>query len=185
MLRFDPAEHKYFLGEKELPSVTRVISSAGLVDSQWFTEQAAMRGTYLHQATVLDDKNDLDEESLHPLIQPYMAAWRKFKDESSVVFDLFEHPVHSEQWGYAGTLDRVGTLNGRSAIFDIKTGAQDRTHGLQLAAYKEALAWHTPLARFGIYLTDDGKYKVVEYKDTNDFKVFLAALTIHFWKVNT
>jgi len=43
-------DHRYFVGEVEYPSVTRILREEGLVDDQWFTEHSAKRGSAVHKA---------------------------------------------------------------------------------------------------------------------------------------
>ena len=56
--------------------------------------------------------------------------------------DIEAFRVHDE-WQVAGTADRIGKLNGRTMIFDIKTGSIDYPHkmAMQLAMYAHSIPY--------------------------------------------
>ena len=56
------------------------------------------------------------------LNDPIMIAFRAWQDEAQFVPIASEKLVFSREHGYAGTADLIGTLNGRLALLDIKTG---------------------------------------------------------------
>ncbi len=188
-LRFDAASHTYWLGDEALPSVTTIIEAAGLVELHGTSEQldyARDRGTALHMATELDDHGELDEDSVAEDIVGYLAAWRRFRVEADFVPHAIECRLYHPRLRYAGTIDRIGALRRKPAIVDIKTGAQRRATGVQLAAY-EAMAriagMSTPSTHlYGCYLSADGSYQLVRYTDTRDILAFTAALQIHRWR---
>jgi len=185
-LQFNPESHVYTLDGKTLPSVTTIIKEAGLIDTTWFTDGAATRGTYVHQATELLDRDDLDETSLDPALVPYVDAYKRFKADTGFYISGIEKRIHNATYGYAGTLDRVGKFPGDSieSIIDIKTGKPEKWHGLQLAAYRLCLG-NELRKRFGLYLSDSGIYRLERYTDRQDIQVFLACLTIYKFKEST
>ena len=166
----------------EWPGVTGTLKSAGLIDARWFDEYSRTRGEYVHLACAMDDRGELDEASLDPVIRPYVEAWRAFRRESGCVMVAVEELVYNPILRYAGTLDWRGRLNGRHAIIDRKTGPCQPWTGLQLAAY--AAPFNEPHDRYGIQLKDDGRYKLTKYDDINDLAVFRSALILRNWKVN-
>ena len=176
---FNNEGHIYTVDGKIIPSVTTIIKDCGLIDTTWFTEGATTRGTYVHQATELLDRDDLDEASLDPVLIPYVDAYRRFKQETGFVIDDIEKRVHNATYGYAGTLDRTGTFIGdkTKSIIDIKTGQPAKWHGVQLAAY--ALCYQEPHNRYGVYLSNTGSYRLERYKNRQDTQVFLACLTVY------
>ncbi len=182
-LIFQPETHQYFKGGAELPSVTRILSEMGFVDKSFYTPDSATRGSYVHKATELDDHGELDDESIDDIILPYLTAWRAFKRESRVIIREIEKPVCNEIYRYAGTLDRIVELNGTQAILDIKSGNIEAWVGLQLAAY--AMAESKPnIQRYAVQLSNDGKYKVHHFTDTNDRNIFTAAVACYHWQQN-
>ena len=176
-LRYDPVEHRYWLEDRELISVTTALKEARFLDDRWFSDEASERGTYVHQACDLLDDDNL--ASYLPQVNGYIAAYQKFLHEAQPDWRLREHQVCDATLGYAGTLDRAGYLNGRWVLVDIKTGGPAPWHGLQLAAYGRL----TPSpdtgarpARFDLYLTERGTYALIPQTDRTDEAEFFHAL---------
>jgi hypothetical protein len=80
--------------------------------------------------------------------------------------------------GYTGTMDRVVRVNGVDIALDIKTGKIQRWTGVQLAAYDLA-SGVTNQERWGVQLGKDGEFKLVIYKDADDYATWLAALKVY------
>lgn len=165
----------------DLPHVTTILQSAGLVDTKWFTEEDLARGTATHLATELLDQDDLDEDSLDPSIVGRIEAYKQFLEVEKPEWKEIEKFVSDETFGYCGTADRFGFIRGKWAVVDIKGPAQAKWHGVQLAAYAQARSPNKAVARYSLHLSDDG-YKFIRHNGRNDWHVFLAALTIHNFK---
>jgi hypothetical protein len=180
-LRFDPAEHKYFVGKREVPSVTTILKEEGFIDSAWFTESGRQRGSYVHLAVHYHDMNELDEDSLDDTIRPYVEAWKRFKVDTGIVIIESEVPILDPLKRYAGTPDKIVMLDDKQSVLDLKTGIVSPWVRLQLCAYGEAKGIYR---RFAVQLCDDGKYKVHQYIDRQDFGVWNAVLAVYFWKMN-
>ncbi|MDZ4346140.1 MAG: hypothetical protein U1E51_27320 [Candidatus Binatia bacterium] len=185
-LRFLSETHQYFLGDVEVDHVTGVLEELGLSDYSHVPYQqlewAKKRGTAVHLACQYYDEGDLDESTLHPEVLPRLEAWKRFRSDSGFQADPggIERQVFSENHGLAGKIDRVGILDGPS-IVDIKTSAMLMKHwGLQLAAY-EFLEGRF-LKRYTVRVLEDGTYRVDRFRDPNDRRIFLAALSVAQWK---
>ena len=192
LLAFDVAKHEYRLHAPDtpaswgrvLPSVTQVIQAAGLVDGEeWFTEESRIRGRYVHKAVLYDETVGLDESSIDPALRGYIDAYRKFKRDVTLgPCDLIETPLADPVLGFAGTPDQVRTVDGRTALLDLKSGFRSAAHSLQTAAYVHLIGLHNgawaALPRFVVYLAADGRYQIEENRDRRDWKVFTAALTL-------
>lgn len=180
-LCFDRENHRYSVDGIELPSVTTILRDCGLVDSRYFDEYSATRGSAVHLACAYFDMGDLDESSLDPAIVGYVEAYKKFRREVNLTFFSIETPLHSELYGFAGTPDRVipGMVGG---VLDIKTGQPQPWHGAQLAAYVILADKPKQATRYGLYLKADGTYKLETYRDRHDFDVWNAALTLWHFK---
>ena len=166
-----------------LPSVTTILTAAGMYDDRFFTEGARDRGRYIHKALLYLLQDDLVEETVPDEYNGYIAAFKRFMSETDCTpyIEMCEVPLFSDIWRFAGTPDIICKLNGRDVIIDVKTGVEAATTGVQTAAY--ALLCPIPVVqRFGLYLKADGKYKLVEYKDRNDIKIFNAALSLYHWR---
>jgi hypothetical protein len=183
-LTFDEEQHEYRLDDVVIPSVTQVLKSAGIVDDRWFTEWARDRGSAAHKMLQFYDEGDLDMSSVDPRLRPYLDGYLNFLNETRFKPNHIELPVVSLLYGYAGTLDRQGVMNGGNlAIIDIKTGKPSRATQLQLTAYQEAFfelygVWCPDL--YGVHLDEDGGYRVSRY--ANDKDTWRAALAVAKWK---
>ena len=183
-LAFDETTHTYTLGGEILPSVTQIIKETGLAgDSNWTPDPFYLiRGTLVHQATALLDRNDLDEASVDPQIRGYLESYKRFLKETGFLPEVVEVPRFNPTLRYAGTPDRVGRLSGEGLVLDLKTGvSRPRWHKIQTAGYVLLSPEH-PEKRAALYLGGDGTFSLVEHTDPHDSQVFLAALTVHRWK---
>jgi len=184
MLTFDAEKHEYRLDGVRLPSVTQIIADAGLYgNTSYFTDYSRDRGSFVHQIIEWHLSQELDEATIDPVLMPYFEAWKRFEAESSYVSDSCEEQLASSRYRYAGTIDHIGHLNGYFCIIDVKSGAPTPATGIQLAGYENLLKVKGA-KRFALHLKDDGNYKLIEYKDSNDRNVFLAALSLYYWKQN-
>lgn len=174
--------------------VTHCLSAAGLVDPTWFTEESSARGTAVHEATALDDVNDLDEASVHPIVAPYLESYRRWRKESG--WKLWEGHIEveviHEPLGYVGHIDRimrrpVGPAM-RPVVIDLKTTAgPSMSHPIQTSGYHMAWQHMTGfpdlIDRGCVYLQADGSAgKWVAHTDRRDFEVWKAVLTVAKFK---
>lgn len=187
---FDEREHLYSVGNRVLPPVTRILAVVrgfGPGGGRGHDEYLRERGEYVHLATQYDDEGRLDEDSVRGTsTEPFLAAYRRFREESKVQIHGVEKRTWHPQHLYAGTIDRIVTLKGEKGILDIKTGEPGLVN-LQLAAYLEAYNQHVgqvarAKARWSLLLREDGTYRLARYSDRADWKVFLAALTVYRYR---
>lgn len=169
---------KYRVNGKRVPSVTEILSIEGFVVfprvPARLLEAAANRGRLAHAVTAKMDLGDF-VGSYPPEAEPYVKAYEKFRADSNFHPELVEHVIVNPRHRYAGTLDRVGLLNGRRVLIDLKCTAQcQKSVGMQLSAYE--LSLEEPVeARFTLRLLSDGNYRLDEKKDRRDVHDFLAA----------
>jgi hypothetical protein len=164
LLFFDEG-HKYTIDGEELPSVselTRFISREIYGDvGQFNLDRAADRGTAVHKATELLDKYgtaEIDED-----ISPYLKAYIAFRKEHKCEWQKIEYATHHPENLYAGTLDRVGTVDGKLVVLDIKTSStiQKPLYTAQLNLYRKMLP--DPIEQLVIlHLKKDGTYKLID-----------------------
>lgn len=185
-LTFDADIHAYHLNGVRLPSVTQVLFEAGLVDTAWYTDEARLRGTYVHAALALDHEGELDDDTLDPALAPYVTAWREYKRDAAIQVLSYEQPVCDPERGYAGTYDVIVTdaTVMPPLLIDVKSGEPEPWAELQTAAYARAVkATDLPvLRRAALWLRDDGTYRLIRHTDRNDERLFLACLEIVQWK---
>lgn len=177
-LAFDPESHTYRLDGQVVPSVTQILSEAGLIDGQWYTDESQLRGRTVHIITALDDRGELDESQVTGEYQGYLNAWRLFKADTKCEVVALEARVCNTLCRYAGTLDRQLCIDDIQLLGDIKTGASEWWHKFQTAGY-----WMCDgikaAGRWGIYLSPNGRYRITIHGDhAYDTDVFRAALTI-------
>ena len=178
-LEFVAREHRYFLGDRELPSVTTILKDVGLIDTTFFTETARLRGEYVHLASHYVDDGDLAEDTVHEDYRPYLQAYERFRALLEPTWEYVEHRVHDAVVGYAGTLDRAGRLNnGWRGVIDLKSGSVPPWVGPQTAAYRRCLPQPHTWKRAALQLKADGSFAFVELTDRRDEAVFLAALHV-------
>jgi hypothetical protein len=175
--------HVYTLDGVVIPGNTTLLKEAGVVDDRWYNEASRIRGTRVHAFTHYYDENDIDWNQVTPEEAAFVGAWVKFREESGFTPWMCEFPVfHSS--GFATTLDRVGELNGRPVIIEIKTGTAPNWVGLQTAAQmlavrerckaKELDLPAMPTGRFAVQLSADGKYKLIACPHATDEGEFIA-----------
>lgn len=103
-------------------------------------EQSALEGTLLHNAIeeILMGKNPVV-----PLpIKPAVEAFLQFLKENSIEVEprYVEYRLCHLEERYAGTLDAIATIGGKTGILDIKTSqAIYRDYNLQTSAYMAAM----------------------------------------------
>jgi len=168
-----------------LPHVTAVLSTLGLYDFRWASEQAKERGSRIHRAISFLADNDLDWKSVDEEEVGYVRAAQKFLRDTEFKVELVECHVSNPVYGYQGTLDLEGRVRGiRRTLVDWKsseTGLVVDEVALQLAAYGFALDPAAIFDRVGVGLMPDGTYKIKWFK-TEDYREdchdFLAALRV-------
>jgi len=178
-LTFDSETHIYKVNGEVWPSVTQILKDMGFIDSRFFTEYARERGSLAHLIIKWHCQGVLDEDTVDPALRPYLDAWRLFVADTGFVSKQVEIPLCDTTYRFAGTPDNIGELYEIPSVIDYKTGAMSPVVGLQLAGYE--LLTGKRLKRYGLQLTDTGKYKLTPFKDRNDRQVFLAALACWNW----
>lgn len=192
---FDPVKHEYFLDGRLLPNITRIIdwmnSYAGVPSD--VMNQARDLGDIVHLTTELYDRDDLVIESVHSMIEPYLAAWQQFRYDTGFIPELIEHRVLSLKHWFAGRLDRVGRFkNSDRGLVEIKTTAKSMpANGPQTAAQKQGLIEQgypgaESLKRYSLRLCPElsPPYRLTQHSDPQDLNVFLCSLQISNWRKN-
>jgi hypothetical protein len=187
---FEPETHTYRVDERKVPGVTKVISPLYEWDmvNQEMLRLAAERGSAVHLATELDDKTDLDENSIHPAVEPYLQAYRKFRAEKGGTPLLIEDRIYNPIHDYATTVDRLFRMQDRRLwLVEIKSTSQlHPAVGVQLAGQLDSVMrkhhYGVTPRRFALQLRKDGTYRLQEYTDPNDWPTFLALRAVLAFK---
>lgn len=189
---FDRERHEYRLGGRVVPSTTQVLRAAGFIGRSFASDYSRRRGEYVHLACHLHDRGVLDEESLDPVIAPYLQAYRSFLEATKFDVLLSEEPLVSVSHRFGTTPDKLGIFKGVPALVEIKTGIVQPWVALQTAAQELAVKDRFPeyrkakLRRYALGLRPDGTYLITgPFDNKSDREVFLGALACHTWKVTT
>ncbi len=176
---FKEDTHEYILGDASVPSVTTIIKAAGCIDEGHFSEEARQRGTAVHLATRYHDEGTLNELTVDKKVFPYLFAYREFRKDTGFMPLEIERVVYSQSYGYAGTIDRIGVLNDKPVLIDLKTGPYSSWHDMQVTAYRMA-AYECGLAVDKCYileLRENGRYRLKDCNRVGAFAEFLKAVT--------
>jgi hypothetical protein len=184
-LIFDEKSHTYWVGKVKHDSVTKIIQELGLSrDYSGISSFYAERGRAVHKAVELIDKGTLDESSVSDLVRPYVAAYRKFLEESGYRPHAWEVGLHHPVLRFAGTIDKVGYLPKIGlGIMDIKTASSvDPSVDEQLCAYDMLWTEHHPDMpaqwRYALQLTGDGKYSLITKYSDSPKEDWLSIMTV-------
>lgn len=159
-ITFDPANHTYiYHGDgRVIPSVTQVLTGAGLIDNRFYTEAGRDRGTFVHNLCEAFANGEREDEHGIPLdAYEYVDAFAAWMRDRKVYSKQTEGIIFNTVEGisYAGKFDLLAEIEGKLALYDIKTGSSAKWHPAQVAAYAMA----TRPAYAGIlYLKKDGTY---------------------------
>ncbi len=189
------------------PSVTTVIKNSianrGL--DNWLTnnsanaikkrqEETSAFGTECHRFFELFLRGELKLSEVPETHKAHVMSFMEWVQKNDVQPLYLEQPLASEEYGYSGQTDLIGTIRGNLFVADWKiTGTYAITNGYQLAAYRQA-AIECELVGpdagiIGVQVERDTavvkefKYKHIDFC----FHKFLAGLEIfkglHFYKL--
>jgi hypothetical protein len=180
--------------QRESIATMRKTKARKTIEEIWQGERdlAADRGTAIHEAA---ERYALGKNvEITPEIEGYVKAFDNFLYDFKPEFLMTEALVVSKTHGYAGTLDAIVTIEGRTYVLDIKTGNYVWPEvALQLSAYSRAdftgdrqTGAESPLPNLHkrglvLHLQPDGyTLRPVRLGDT-EFNTFLAALDMYNW----
>lgn len=161
-----------------LPRATEILKATGFVDDRYFQEYSRSLGEAVHAATALDDRGQLDEESVAPEVKPYLETWRKWVQTNRPEWLAIESEEEDSVRGYQYHPDRRCKINDEEWVIDLKCGVPASWHSIQTAAYANGRT----VRRATVYLRP-GNWTTREHTDRRDWNVFLAALTVYHWQV--
>jgi len=202
-LIFEAAAHSYRLplSGVAVPSVTQILSALGIsTDFEALKgmggsladaiERKRAIGTALHSDAHSYDDDDLDRETVHPDVRPYLDAWITFRANQHVFPVTRERRLYSPTLGVCGTLD--GIFHRQDApdtliLVDIKTGDPESAAArYQTALYQ--ILWEEehpdlPIAeRWSVQLTPTVGlgYRIHPYTDWTDGDKARAFVTTYY-----
>ena len=186
-LKFLEDTHQYFLGEEELPSVSRImemISKLVYEDvNEYYLDLAKEKGHAVHFAIEMYNNTGYIEieDKYKGYIDAYLLFREEYKDRLTILFS--EKIVYHKKHKYAGTIDIGAMLDGKRISIDTKT-SQKLNHVLtqmQLPAYKEAenswLEKDFVEECYTLHLQKNGKYSFDKVEER--FNMFLKLFDIY------
>lgn len=182
MIEFDEKKHQYKVDGKIVPSVTEILEHITAVGygkvNPAILEEAKERGTAVHELTEAIDLG-FPPEYIDPAVEGYAVAYLKFLEDYDVEWDYIEHRFYEPKMGFCGTIDRVGKIDGKDCVLDIKTASSPSVDQkiavcLQTAAYDFGLGKDEGFDRYALYLHSDGTYDFMNCSDYEDGKGFNA-----------
>jgi hypothetical protein len=150
--------------------VTDIIKiGGGIIDDRFFDEHSRERGTAVHLALQLNDRGELDESTVDPLVAGRLAGWRKYIRECRPSWVAIEHELigTGELAGIVGHVDRLSTHDGIAGVVveDAKPPGSYPWHKVQIAGYwlLAGQTWKMAACARCVHL-DEGDYHVAEVK---------------------
>jgi len=188
---YDPENHIYKLDGNVIPGYSEIAKAEGLVDLSAvdgkILQESADFGKKFHRMTQLWDKKRLDLATLDKQLIPWLETYKRFLKEYKVEIyaEWIEQPIYSTIWKYGTTPDRLGMVNGKLTVAEIKTTTTIHPAvRLQLAAQKIALTEQTGLKitkRMAVQFFQD-EYKVHPYDSPKDERIWLSAVILYNFK---
>lgn len=173
---FNSAQHEYRVGRYLVPGISEILRAAGIVQDRHYGQTSRTRGSVVHELIEAADLGLLALENVAGPVRGWCLAYAAAVRDLKPTHEVIEGAVVHRGFGYATTIDRAGTLLGRRATWNVKTGPAAAWHGIQRAA--EALALDGRIsrrARFTLYIRPSGRYSVEEHTNAADFEDFLDA----------
>ena len=172
--RYADAEHAYFLNGVQVPSITQMLKAAGHIDDTVYAEGSAERGRIVHALCADVDLGALDPAACQSVHRGFVLAHHAAMMCLRPSILSVEQPQVSATHRFGGRIDRVVTINGLRGCLDIKSGAPEPWHALQLAlgCILESEDCGIPpenLGRWGLYIKDSGKWSVRVHDNKQDF----------------
>jgi len=189
-IEFDEATHTYFADGERVPSVTQILDSVGLIESEFFTEEHRRRGILVHMFIAMTNTGKVPNVKVEGYgaaaideAREYHKQYVKFlaSMKGALKIEAVEQKVFDPMFRYAGRLDFSGQLAGLPTIFDVKTNRAGYTPvwaKWQLAAYANALEPTLMHRRMAVILTPTS-YSIEEFpreqyvSDRDDFLSFV------------
>ena len=186
-VKFIPETHEYELNGKKLPAVTEILKDLGIINAKYYTEEGSGRGKFIHSLCAEADGIEIPllMGNYKGPLNVYVDAWLRFKEDFKFEIIDIEKPIVHTGLRYAGTPDRIGKIDGEITIVDIKTGAKQSWHGLQLVAYKIALDKMTlgiKAKTLVVYLKENGKYNLGRFNEKYLTGIWLNILSVYGFK---
>ena len=188
-LTFFDDKHVYEINGQKIPSVSEIMRFASRevysgID-QWRLDNAADRGTRVHDATLAIDANgsaDVDAD-IALYAEAYVGFLKKFHPHY-IASELALADTH--RW-FAGRLDRCAIINKKCVLIDIKTSARIETRLVQAQLTAYAWLWERNRPEkldelYVLHLMGDGQFRFRRIERDDDYWKALLILQRKFTK---
>ena len=186
-LAFAENNHRYQDQCVIIPSVGQIMKLCGLDYTAnippHILDPGRLVGKTVHLACQWLDQGCLDLDSLGKEIVGFVVSYQKFREYYSPEWLDIEKPMQGEYQGlgFAGTPDRIGRIQDKSAVADLKTSSKPQpAWAIQLAGYQFMSGVDL---RMTVWLQKDGSFEVISYTDTGDEEAFKASVTLAHWRI--
>lgn len=182
-------ERESIAGRSEQDAIKYLLAS---LTSSANAGEAASTGSRVHAICEDYAKSGTFPDALDEDVAPFIEQYKRFILDWNPEYVESEATVYSRLYGYAGTLDAIARIDGRTYILDIKTGKGVWPEvALQLAAYRHADFIGRPDGRedpipdcdgaLVLHLRPDAYELLPVSADSAVHDTFLSALDIHRW----
>lgn len=192
-IRYEDGPHAYWIDGVRVPSITQVLKVATFDDFDRVDEKLLRRkaaeGTALAKAVEDYAAGRFDPTQFGMEILADFDAFVEWHESVGGTILHSETIVGSKRWGFAGRLDLLYDLPGvGESMIDMKrTHSPPASGGPQTAAQVEAFreymgrpaSWNP--ARYLLHIKN-GRCTLVPQTGKEDWKVFLASLTVTKWR---
>lgn len=178
------ADHRYWKGDERVPGYSEICASMQIGkedcqdcadhkrhmhDGSFWTEDGRNQGVALHYWLQFLAKGLVSSIEPEPEIAGRVEGIKKFIRETRFAYAGGETIQYEPLLRFACTPDIWGVVSNTKWVIDMKRGAEMKSHALQTAAQKIALAANgfTAIKRGALYLMD-GDYRLMEHKDRRD-----------------
>lgn len=185
-LTFDADSHTYSVQGVRLPSVTEVIRFGGegtdysSVPSH-ILERAREIGKKAHKTVELYHEQDDHLFTNDSSVNAYLDGYQEFIDTGVYEHLMSEQKMYCSCHGFAGTVDKVGWVNGALSVIDIKTTNKLNLEHveLQTAAYQHLASRTFDMElekRFVLHLKKSRDFNLVACDDETSWPRFRKLL---------
>ena len=166
----------YTIGGKRYARVSAIVKFSGLDDFSSIPdgkrEYYLKRGTEAHRLFQMVEEGTADDFDFDPEIEKYRAGHAKFLKDTGfrALPGGIEMRVKNDDLGYAGQVDRIGTMQGRVVLLDYKSGTITKGGGLQTALYLRAIPDYKfdEVDRYIVAIKQNGTYAMSEKYPLSD-----------------
>ena len=164
--------------------------------------EAADIGSMIHQwvsdyVKAISEKKTPPKRPINKEMKAAIDGFFKWAKKSQLKIIKSEQKLYHDKWGYAGTLDLEGIVEGKRTVIDLKTGNRLYPEAfLQAAAYLKAREQETGkkypggviIVRLSKKVEEAGKVIIEPFEVEKDeevelhFKAFLNCLSLYRWQ---